>query len=71
MKEIEAIIVDGVFYERKVSIVDSDTCSWCDLQDMCDKHFSRICRSMIFGIECWKRKGFKLCNTFTHDQHTQ
>jgi hypothetical protein len=59
MSNIEAIIVDGVRYDKKVSICDINSCDECELREiMCANKgdwFPRACRAMIFSIECWVR----------------
>ena len=58
MSNIEAIIVDGVRYDKVEPMVD-DVCEVCELREVCeeDKDYAVFCGALISELgECWKRK---------------
>lgn len=54
---IEAIIVDGVRYD-KVTAKTESVCEECELREACEdnKGFGDICWHLSQLGECWKRK---------------
>ena len=54
---IEAIIVDGVRYD-KVNAKTEFVCEECELREVCkeEKGFGDICWRLSQLDECWKRK---------------
>jgi hypothetical protein len=57
MSNIEAIIVDGVRYD-KVKAKTEFVCEECDLREVCNGNtsISLPCWYGIQSVECWKRK---------------
>lgn len=58
MSNIEAIIVDGVRYD-KVKAKNGFTCEECELACKCgikDNRLKTVCYSLTSYDECWKRK---------------
>ena len=57
MSNIEAIIVDGVRYD-KVEAMTEFVCYECDLKEVCEgnKGFGDICWRLSQLYECWKRE---------------
>ena len=58
MSNIEAIIVDGVRYD-KVKANTEFVCEECGLREVCeeDKDYTVMCGVLIAELgECWKRK---------------
>ena len=58
MANIEAIIVDGVRYDR-VQAKTEFVCEECELREVCeeDKDYAVMCGVLISELgECWKRK---------------
>lgn len=57
MSNIEAIIVDGVRYD-KVTAKPEFVCEECELRDKCSEHTGIVlkCMSLAKDCECWKRK---------------
>lgn len=57
MANIEAIIIDGVRYNR-VEAETSQGCQECHLKELCDEPngFGDICWQSTKLGECWKRK---------------
>ena len=58
MSNIEAIIVDGVRYDR-VTAKTEFVCEECELREVCevDNDYAVFCGSLISELgECWKRK---------------
>lgn len=55
MANIEAIIVDGVRYDK---VKTEFVCEECDLRDLCDESDSLglECNCITEGDQCWKRK---------------
>lgn len=61
MSNIEAIIVDGVRYDKvKSNVLPINICDICDLQYLClsiDSTFPVLeCKVLSENNECWKRK---------------
>lgn len=57
MSNIEAIIVDGVRYD-KVKAKTEFVCEECELREVCEecKYFGDICWRLSQLDECWERK---------------
>lgn len=57
MSNIEAIIVDGVRYD-KVKAKTKFVCEECELREECENHTGVVlqCMSRARDGECWKRK---------------
>ena len=58
MSNIEAIIVDGVRYD-KVKAKTEFVCEECELREVCeeDKDYAVFCGALNSELgECWKRK---------------
>ena len=59
MSNIEAIIVDGVRYD-KVKAKTEFVCEECELREVCENmsyvQFAVKCNVIIRNNECWKRK---------------
>lgn len=57
MSNIEAIIVDGVRYDR-VQAKTEFVCEECELIDKCQEHtgVALKCMSRAKDCECWERK---------------
>lgn len=59
MSNIEAIIVDGVRYD-KVNAKTQFVCEECELRDECESHpyfgLASSCDAIASHNECWKRK---------------
>ena len=57
MSNIEAIIVDGVRYD-KVKAKTEFVCDECELREVCNGNtaISLPCWYGIQSVECWKRK---------------
>lgn len=58
MSNIEAIIVDGVRYD-KVKAKTEFVCEECELREVCeeDKGYAVFCGALISELgKCWKRK---------------
>jgi hypothetical protein len=59
MSNIEAIIVDGVRYD-KVKAKTEFVCEECELREECENvsyvQFAEKCNVIISNNECWKRK---------------
>ena len=58
MSNIEAIIVDGVRYD-KVKAKTEFVCEECELREVCeeDTDYAVFCGALISELgECWKRK---------------
>ena len=57
MSNIEAIIVDGVRYDR-VKAKTEFVCEECELREVCKKtkNFGGTCWDLTVFKECWKRK---------------
>jgi hypothetical protein len=57
MSNIEAIIVDGVRYD-KVKAKTGFVCEECELREVCEKSDSLAteCKCITEHYQCWKRK---------------
>lgn len=58
MSNIEAIIVDGVRYD-KVKAKTEFVCEECELREVCeeDNDYAVFCGALVSELgECWKRK---------------
>ena len=57
MSYIEAIIVDGVRYDR-VTAKTEFVCEECELREVCKEDTGIVlkCMSRAIDCECWKRK---------------
>ena len=57
MSNIEAIIVDGVRYD-KVKAKTEFVCEECELREVCENtpRFAVKCDAIVNNNECWERK---------------
>ena len=55
MSNIEAIIVDGVRYD-KVKAKTEFVCEECELREVCNAKMVVYCWATLGKNECWKRK---------------